>query len=68
MPDTYVSGSTVTLRMHAGMLTTIADTTATLDAQCWVPDYANDDGTVSGDLVTPAAQDINSVTPARRNR
>ena len=64
VPASYLAGSTVTMRAHAGMLTTAADTTATLDAECWVPDYANDDGTVSTDLVTPAAQSINSTTLA----
>ena len=64
MPSTYTAGSTVTLRLNAGMLTTISDGTATLDAKCWVPDYANADGTVSTDLVTPAAQSINSLTLA----
>jgi hypothetical protein len=64
LPPTYLAGSTVTLRLRAGMLTTIADDAATLDAECWVPDYTNDDGTVSGDLVTPVAQNINSTTLA----
>jgi hypothetical protein len=64
MPSSYSSGSTVTLRFLAGMLITVADAAATLDAECWVPDYANADGSVSGDLVTPAAQSINSLTLA----
>jgi hypothetical protein len=64
LPADYVAGSTVTARFNAGVLTTIADTALTLDLECWVPDYANADGTVSTDLVTPAAQSINSLTLA----
>lgn len=64
LPPSYVAGSTVSLRLHAGMLTTVADDTATLDAACWTPDYANDDGTVSTDLVAEAAQSINNLVLA----
>jgi hypothetical protein len=64
VPASYVTGSTVTLRMHAGALTTVSDDTMTLDAECWVADYANDDGTVSSDLVAEAAQDIKNLTLA----
>ena len=62
IPSTYEAGSTVTIRFSSGMLTTVSDGTATLDLECWVPDYANADGSVSSDLVTPAAQSINSLT------
>lgn len=62
IPATYVAGSTISLVANAGMTTTVASTTATLDFSCYVSDYANGDGTVSGDLVTTAAQSINSTT------
>ena len=61
LPPGYVAGSGVTLRLTAGMLTTVADTTANLDASCYSSD---EDGTVSGDLVATAAQSINSLTLA----
>lgn len=67
IPPTYLAGSTVTLRFNAGMITAVSDGTATLDAECWVPDYANADGTVSSDLVTTAAQSINSLTFANKD-
>ena len=62
VPPTYVAGSTVTVRINGGMTTTISDDAATVDVECWVPDYANADGSVSSDLIGTAAQDINSVT------
>lgn len=67
VPDWYLPGSTLTLVCNAGMITTVADTTATLDVECWVPDYANADGTVSSDLCTTAAQSINSTTFADKS-
>ncbi len=57
LPSNYVGGETVVLRFAAGMLTNAADTTATLDVEC----YKNDeDNTVSADLCTTAAQSMNS--------
>lgn len=61
VPIEYVSGETITIRCHAGMLTTIADTSCTLDCEVWSDDG---DGTVSSDLCATAAQDINSLTLA----
>lgn len=62
MPPSYVAGSTVSIVANSGMVTTVADQAATLDFECYVPDYANADGTVSSDLVTTAAQSVNSTT------
>jgi hypothetical protein len=67
VPDWYLPGSTLTLVCNAGMITTVSDTTATLDVECWVPDYANADGTVSSDLCLTAAQSINSLTFADKS-
>lgn len=61
LPDNYVSGATLTLRVRAGMVTTVSDTTATLDAECYVYD---DDGAVGSDVCTTSAQSINSLTKA----
>jgi len=56
----YVAGQTVTLRASAGMLTTVADTTATIDFEAYISDR---EGLVSGsDLVATAATTINSLT------
>jgi len=64
-PPEYDSGKVASLRFSAGMITTVSDTTATLDAEAFVCDR---DGLVSGsDLVTTAAQTINSVTFANKD-
>jgi len=62
LPPTYVAGSTVSLVANVGMRQTVASEGATLDFNCYVADYANEDGTMSGDLITPAAQSVNSTT------
>ena len=56
LPANYVDGETVQLRFSAGMITTAADTTATLDVVCYKSD---EDNTVSADLCTTDAQSIN---------
>lgn len=61
LPQAYRDGETITLRCHAGMLTTVSDGTATLDVECWKDDG---DGTVSSDICATAAQSINSTTLA----
>lgn len=59
LPDNYVAGSAITLRAKAGMITTVSDTTATIDFNV----YSNDgDATGSADLVETAATTINSLT------
>lgn len=67
LPDWYEPGCTIALVANAGMLTTVSDGTATLDVECWVPDYANADGSVSSDLCTTAATSINSTTFADKS-
>jgi hypothetical protein len=61
LPAEYVAGETVTLRFHAGMKTTVADNTATLDVQAYESDL--EEG-ISADLCTTAATTINSLTMA----
>jgi len=63
MPQTYLAGSTVSLVSNVGM-NRVADQAATMDFSCYVADYANADQTMSGDLITPAAQSVNSATYA----
>lgn len=60
LPPDYEADETVTIRVHAGMKTTISDGTATLDVEVWRIDK---DGTLgSADLYAGAAQDINDLT------
>jgi hypothetical protein len=61
VPDNYQDGETVTLRIRAGMATTIASSVCTIDAEAIV---RNGSGVASADLVTTAAQSMNSLTPA----
>jgi hypothetical protein len=66
LPDYYDAGQTVTLRFLAGMQTTVADTTCTIDAVVYEVD---DDGTptADGDICATAAQSINSLTAANKD-
>jgi hypothetical protein len=59
IPAFYVDGETQTLRIVAGMGTTVASTTATVDVEAYLLD---DEGGISADLCTTSAQSINSVT------
>lgn len=64
LPPEYVAGQTVLLRFAAGMITTIADASCTLDVECYKSD---EDNTVSADLCATAATSINSVTFADKD-
>lgn len=66
LPDYYDAGETVQIRLTAGMQTTVADTSCTIDVVAYKVD---DDGTptADGDLCTTAAQDINSLTAADKD-
>lgn len=66
LPDYYDDGQTVTVRLLAGMQTTVADTTCTIDVVAYEVD---DDGTptADGDLCATAAQSINSLTAANKD-
>lgn len=56
LPPEYVAGQTVKIRLTGGMVTTIADTTAFVDVEC----YENEeDDSVSADLCTTAETTIN---------
>lgn len=61
LPPEYVAGQTVVLRFHAGMKTTVADQSSTLDCVAFESDL--EDG-ISSDLVTTAVTSINSLTDA----
>ncbi len=58
LPPEYVAGQTVQIRLKGGMVTTIADTTAFVDVEC----YENEeDDSVSADLCTTAETTINAL-------
>ena len=59
IPPEYDAFATVQIVCHAGMNTTAADNSATLDVECYRSDR---DGSMSADLATTAAQSINSLT------
>jgi hypothetical protein len=59
VPKEYVDGETFKLRLSAGMETTVADTSATVDIEAF---QNGRDGTIDGaDLCTTAAQSINTL-------
>jgi hypothetical protein len=61
LPMEYEDGETVQLRLKAGMQTTVADVSATIDVEVY---RIERDGTVGADLCGTAAQSINSLTLA----
>lgn len=63
MPECYDTAETVTINISAGMETTVADTTCTVDVECY---RLNKTGGISADLCATAAQTINSLTFATK--
>jgi len=61
LPWDYVAGESVTLRLKAGMITTVAGTSATLDCEAFKL-QADPDDAIGSDLVSTAATTINSLT------
>jgi hypothetical protein len=64
LPECYDSGETVTLAIHAGMATTVADTSCTVDVQCYKIDKVTG---ISADLCATAAMTMNSLVFAARS-
>ena len=65
LPPEYVAGQSATIRASAGMGTTVASDAATIDFEAYLSDR---EAAVSGsDLVTTAAQSINSTTFADKD-
>lgn len=60
LPWEYIAGETVTLRAKAGMITTVAATSATLDFQAYKLQDDPDDA-IGSDLVTTSATTMNSL-------
>ena len=59
LPECYDDGETITLSISAGMVTTVADTTCTLDVECFKLDKITG---IGSDLCATAATTINSLT------
>ena len=59
MPVEYTSGQSVRVELAAGMVTTVADTSATVDVQAYESDNA---GGIGSDLCSTAATSVNSLT------
>jgi hypothetical protein len=64
MPECYDDGETVSLVLSAGMKTTIADTSCTVDVVCFKHDKT---GAIGSDLCATSAQSINSLTFADKS-
>jgi hypothetical protein len=60
LPWEYVAGETVTLRFKAGMITTVAGTSANLDCEVYKLQEDPDDA-IGSDLVSTAATTMNSL-------
>jgi hypothetical protein len=60
LPADYEAAETVTVRVHAGMVTTVASTTATVDVEMYRVDKDGTPG--AADLIGTAATSINSLT------
>jgi hypothetical protein len=60
IPPNYQDGQTIQLRIRSGMETTVASSSCTIDAEA----YVGTSGVLSADLVTTAAQNMNSLTAA----
>lgn len=61
VPANYQDAETIQLRFRCAVETTVADTSCTIDCSVYKGDGT---GAVGSDLVTTAAQSINSLTPA----
>ena len=59
LPECYDSGQTVTISISAGMVTTVADTSCTLDVQCYKLDKI---AGIGADLCATSATTMNSLT------
>lgn len=64
LPAEYDGGETISLRLYAGMVTTVADTSCTIDVEAYQVDK---DNSISADLCATSAQSINSLTFAAKD-
>ena len=61
LPYNYVSTNTVQLKVAAGMITTVADDTCTIDCEVYLVSQTDDVYTTGTDLNQVAAQSINNL-------
>jgi hypothetical protein len=64
VPAEYQAGETLILRLHAGMLTSAGDGTATIDVVAY---KSNEEAGIGSDLCATAAQSIKSLTLADKD-
>lgn len=64
IPAEYEAAETITLRLNAGMETTVAGTSAEVDVECY---KANRSAGVGSDICNTAAQSINSLVFANKD-
>lgn len=61
LPAEYDPGETINVVVHAGMVTTVADTACVVDIECYKSDQ---EAGIGSDLCATSAQDMNSLTDA----
>lgn len=64
LPYSYVAGEDVILRIYAGMNTSVASASATVDVECYRHDGT---GGIGSDLCSTSAQTINSTSNANKD-
>lgn len=64
LPAEYDAGETITLRLNAGMETTVASVSTSLDVECYKSDRA---AGLGSDLCATAAQSMNSLVFANKD-
>jgi len=65
LPPEYRAGSAITIRVNAGMVTTVSDGTATVDVEAYKETAGA--AVVGSDICATAAQSINSLTAANKD-
>lgn len=63
VPECYEDGQTLNIDVYAGMATTVADVSCTVDVECYRLDKL---GAIGSDLCATAATTINSLTIAKK--
>jgi hypothetical protein len=64
LPECYEAGETVTLSLSAGVVTTVASVSCTVDVECYELDKI---GGIGSDLCTTSATTINSLVFAAKS-
>lgn len=67
LPHEYVGGQNITIRLNAGMVTTVASAAGTVDVEAYLSDDAAGEVGVGSDLCATAAQSCNSLTFAPKD-